>query len=77
MRLLLELYLNSNSYAVYEKTSFLALKLIYWCCNDEALGADDNAIKTVNLCQILFRQLFQHHKCFARLRWPLTGDTCQ
>ena len=29
---------------------FLAINLIFRCCNDEALDADDNAIKTINLC---------------------------
>ena len=28
----------------------LAINLMFWCCNDEALESDDNAIKTVNLC---------------------------
>ena len=30
--------------------SFLAINLIFRCCNDEALNAYDNAIKVVNLC---------------------------
>ena len=29
--------------------SFLAINLIFRYCNDEALDADENAIKTVNL----------------------------
>ena len=29
--------------------SFLAINLIFGCCNNEALEADNNAIKTVNL----------------------------
>ena len=32
------------------RTSFFAVKLIFKFRNDEALDADDNAIKTVNLC---------------------------
>ena len=29
---------------------FFAINLIFRFCNDEALEADDNTIKTVNLC---------------------------
>ena len=30
--------------------SFLAINLLFTCFNNEALEADNNAIKTVNLC---------------------------
>ena len=30
--------------------SFFAINLIFRYCNDEALEADDNTIKAVNLC---------------------------
>ena len=29
---------------------FLAINLMFRCCNDEALESHGNAIKTVNLC---------------------------
>ena len=54
MRLLVELYIFCNSFAVYENKickdmSFLTINLIFRCCNDKALDADDNVVKTVNL----------------------------
>ena len=53
MRLLVELYPFSRSYAVYEnkiyKMRHSAINVMFRCFNDEAIYVDDNAVKTVSL----------------------------